>query len=103
MRLLIIVVPDDYLNDVLLVLTEAGIFSGTLIESSQIEKEVYTRIPIFAGFHRLTEERERQSHTIFALASTEQIKEFREAISLLEKDEGREILHMVFSVEAESG
>ena len=102
MRLLVAVVPDDFLNDVLLVLTEAGIFSGTLLESSQIQKEVYTRIPIFAGFHRLTEEREKHSHTIIALASLDEIKEFREGISLLEKDEGRDILHMFFHVEVES-
>ena len=83
--LLIILNKEEFLDDILSALVEAGILNATVIESTRITEVLSHEVPIFAGLRQLS--KGGRAYNRIILAPVEEEKEMREFLRILEETE----------------
>ena len=56
---------ETYRDDIVLALTSAGIMKGTYVEGNNLDRVLDSDLPIFTGFFRTRDDKERRSLLFF--------------------------------------
>jgi hypothetical protein len=97
-QLLVIVIPEDNLEELLLILAGVGVTDGVQIKTRQLAKDLFGRIPVFAGLRNLVEGERRDSHTVFVPADEMAIEAILKGIDKQEAEREEPLVRMVFQV-----
>ncbi len=74
MKLLFIVLnKDEYLKDLLTIMTEAGVEGATIIDSQRMAHALAYNVPIFAGLQAVMGQEKAHNKTIFALIEDDNV------------------------------
>ena len=73
--LIIVVVNIDYKEEVVLALQGAGIDKATYVNGFNLDKELNEEFPLFTGFFRSKEDREKESMIIFSYVEEKEAAE----------------------------